>query len=156
MSRGVNKVILLGNCGNDPDTRFLPNGSSVANVSLATSESWKGQDGEKKERTTWHRLVFYSPLADVVGKYVRKGTQIYVEGRIQTSQYEKDGITRYSTDIICREMQLLGGNRADMGYQPQGQPQTSMTQEKTFQPPKPSDGSQSSNPFIDSADDLPF
>lgn len=108
MSRGVNKVILIGNLGNDPDIRYTANGDAVANVSLATSESWKDkQTGEPIERTEWHRLVFFRRLAEIVGEYLHKGSKVYVEGKLQTRQWEKDGIDRYTTEIVVNDMQML-------------------------------------------------
>jgi len=106
---GVNKVILLGTCGKDPEIRYTPGGSAVTNVSIATSEKWKDkQTGELKEDTEWHRVVFFGRLAEIAGEYLRKGSPVYVEGKNKTRSWEKDGITRYSTDIIGREMQMLG------------------------------------------------
>ncbi|HQU14981.1 MAG: single-stranded DNA-binding protein [Chromatiales bacterium 21-64-14] len=111
MARGVNKVILVGNLGRDPEVRYLPSGSAVANVTIATSESWKDkQSGEKQERTEWHNVVFYSRLAEVVGEYLKKGSQIYVEGSLRTRKWQdKDGRDRYTTEIVANEMQMLGG-----------------------------------------------
>lgn len=113
MARGVNKVILLGNLGNDPDVRYTASGAAVANVSLATAENWRDKEtGEKQERTEWHRVVFFGRLAEIVGEYLRKGSQVYVEGRIQTRKWQdKDGNDRYTTEIVANEMQMLGGGR---------------------------------------------
>lgn len=123
MSRGVNRVTIIGNCGNDPETRFLPNGGAVCNVSIATSEEWTDkQTNEKQTRTEWHRVVFMDRgnfrLGQIAGEYIRKGTQVYVEGRLQTREWEKDGIKRYSTEIIASEMQLLS-SKQDSNEQPQ-------------------------------------
>lgn len=119
MARGINKVILIGNLGNDPETRYTSGGAAVANVSLATSESWKDREsGEQQERTEWHRIVFFGRLAEIVSEYLRKGSQIYVEGRLQTRKWQdKDGNDRYTTEIVANEMQMLGsrGGAADMG-----------------------------------------
>ena len=111
MARGINKVILIGNLGNDPEVRYTANGSAVANISLATAESWKDKaTGEQQERTEWHRVVFFSQLAEIVGEYLRKGSQVYVEGRLQTRKWtDKEGNDRYSTEIVANEMQMLGG-----------------------------------------------
>lgn len=122
-SRGVNKVILVGNVGADPETRYMPNGNAVTNVTLATSETWKDKNtGEQQERTEWHRLTFYQRLAEIVAEYVRKGSKLYVEGRLQTRSWEQDGVKRYATDIIVNEMQMLdsrsGGSGGGSGYQP--------------------------------------
>lgn len=110
MSKGVNKVILIGHVGKDPEVKYMPNGNAVCNLSIATTESWKDkQSGEKKERTEWHRLTFYQRLAEIVGEYIRKGSQIYVEGALRTRDYEKDGQKHYVTEIIVANMQMLGG-----------------------------------------------
>jgi len=113
-SRGVNKVILVGNVGQDPETRYMPNGGAVTNLSLATSESWKDKNtGEQQERTEWHRIVFYQRLAEIVAEYVKKGSKLYVEGRLQTRSWEQDGVKRYATEIIANEMQMLDGRGGD-------------------------------------------
>ena len=118
-SRGVNKVILVGNLGNDPEVRYMPNGNAVANVSLATSETWKDKStGEQQEKTEWHRVVFFNRLAEIVEQYVKKGTKLYVEGRLQTRSWEQDGVKRYSTEVVANEMQMLdsrGGVSQDFG-----------------------------------------
>lgn len=127
-SRGVNKVILVGNLGNDPEVRYMPNGNAVANLSIATSESWKDQQGQMQERTEWHRLTMYRRLAEVAGEYLKKGSQIYVEGKLQTRKWQdQQGQDRYTTEIIVDQMQMLGGRgqeggNAGGGYQqrPQG------------------------------------
>jgi single-strand DNA-binding protein len=107
-SRGVNKVILVGNVGQDPETRYMPSGGAVTNVTLATSETWKDKNtGENQERTEWHRVVFYQKLAEIVAEYVKKGSKLYVEGSLRTNSWEKDGIKRYTTEIIANEMQML-------------------------------------------------
>ena len=110
MARGVNKAILIGNLGQDPDIRYTPNGSSVCNLTLATNENWKDREsGEKHERTEWHRLVFFGRLAEIVQEYLHKGSQIYVEGRIQTRKWQtQNGDERTATEIIVSEMQILG------------------------------------------------
>lgn len=116
MAKGINKVILVGNLGNDPDVRYMPNGSAVANISLATADSWMDKNtGQRQERTEWHRVVFFNKLAEIVGEYLRKGSQVYVEGRLQTRKWEKDGIERYSTEIIASDMQMLGGRNSGGG-----------------------------------------
>ena len=111
MARGVNKVILVGNLGKDPEVRYMPSGGAVANVTLATSEQWKDkQSGEQKERTEWHSVVFYQRLAEIAGEYLKKGSQIYVEGSLRTRKWQdKNGNDRYTTEIIASEMQMLGG-----------------------------------------------
>lgn len=112
MSRGINKVILIGNAGNDPESRFFPNGDAVANVSIATSESWRDkQTGQMQERTEWHRLSFVDrgnyKLGQIASQYIKKGSKVYVEGSLRTREYEKDGIKRYTTEIIVDQLQLL-------------------------------------------------
>lgn len=111
MARGVNKVILVGNLGKDPEVRYMPSGGAVANVTLATSEQWKDkQSGEQKERTEWHNVVFYQRLAEIVGEYLKKGSQIYVEGSLRTRKWQdKSGNDRYTTEIVASDMQMLGG-----------------------------------------------
>lgn len=110
MARGVNKVILIGNLGNDPDIRYTASGAAVANVSLATAETWRDKEsGEQQERTEWHRVVFFGRLAEIVGEYLKKGSQIYVEGRIQTRKWQdKEGNDRYTTEVVANDMQMLG------------------------------------------------
>ena len=108
-SRGVNKVILLGNVGQDPETRYTTNGDQVTTLSLATSEVWKDANGQQQERTEWHSVTFWRKLAEIVSEYVKKGSKIYIEGRIQYQKYEKDGVTQYRTQIIADQMQMLGG-----------------------------------------------
>lgn len=110
----VNKVILVGNLGRDPETRYMPNGDAVTNIAVATTESWKDKNtGEKKELTEWHRITFYRKLAEIAGQYLKKGSQVYVEGRLQTRQYtDKDGVERYTTEIIADMMQMLGLRQA--------------------------------------------
>jgi single-strand DNA-binding protein len=118
MARGVNKVILVGNLGRDPEVRYMPSGNAVANVTLATTESWKDkQTGEKQERTEWHNVVFYSRLAEVAGEYLKKGSQVYVEGSLRTRKWQdKSGNDRYTTEIIASDMQMLGGRGGSAGY----------------------------------------
>ena len=117
MARGVNKVIVIGNLGQDPETRYMPSGSAVTNLRIATNESWKDkQTGEQQERTEWHRVKFFGRLAEIAGEYLRKGRQVYVEGSLRTDKYtDKDGNTRYTTDIIANEMQMLGGTGGEGG-----------------------------------------
>lgn len=113
MTRGINKVILIGNCCQDPEVRYLPNGNAVTKLSLATSEKWTDkQTGKKVQKTEWHRVSLFGKVAEIAGEYVRKGSQVYIEGKLKTSQWEKDGIKRYSTEIVVDvqgTMQMLGG-----------------------------------------------
>jgi single-strand DNA-binding protein len=107
-SRGVNKAIIVGNVGDDPDIRTMPNGNQVVNLSIATSDEWKDKNtGDKKEKTEWHRCVFFNKIADIAAKYVNKGSKIYIEGRLQTRSYEQDGVKKYSTEIVVNDMQML-------------------------------------------------
>ena len=107
----LNKVILIGNLGRDPETRYLPNGDAVANISVATTDTWKDKNGEKQEKTEWHRVTLYRRLGEIAGEYLKKGSQVYIEGRIEYREYEKDGQKRYSTDIIANEMKMLGSRQ---------------------------------------------
>ena len=120
MARGVNKVILLGNLGADPETRYTAGGSAVTNIRLATTDSWRDrQSGEQQERTEWHRVVFFGRLAEIAAEYLRKGRQCYIEGRIQTRKWQgQDGQDRYTTEIVASDMQMLGGRGAEGGGAP--------------------------------------
>lgn len=117
MARGINKVILVGNLGADPETRYTGSGGAVTNIRLATSETWKDkQTGENQERTEWHRVVLFGRLGEIAGEYLRKGRQVYIEGSLRTNKYtDKEGIERYTTDIVASEMQMLGGGGAGEG-----------------------------------------
>ena len=106
-SRGINKVILLGNVGNDPDIRTTQDGKAIANISLATTQSWRGKDGKDQEKTEWHKVVFFEPLASVVERYVQKGSKLYIEGSLKTRSFEQDGVKRYMTEIAAKDMQML-------------------------------------------------
>ena len=122
MARGVNKVIIVGNCGQDPETRFMPSGGAVTNLSIATSESWKDKNtGDQQERTEWHRVVFFNRLAEIAGEYVKKGSKLYVEGSLRTRKWQgQDGQDRYTTEIVASEMQMLdsrGGQQGGGDYQ---------------------------------------
>lgn len=165
MARGVNKVILVGTCGQDPETRYLPNGNAVTNLSLATSEQWTDkQSGQKVERTEWHRVSMFGKVAEIAGEYLRKGSQVYIEGKLQTREWEKDGIKRYTTEIIVDmtgTMQLLGGRPQEGGQSPRPHPQDSAARQA---PPRrqasqhPTQNQQGTNgpdaPNFD--DDIPF
>lgn len=124
MAKGINKVILVGNLGADPETRYSTSGSAITQIRIATSESWRDkQTGEQQERTEWHRVKFFGKLAEIAGEYLRKGSQVYIEGSLRTDKYTgQDGIERYSTDIIASEMQMLGGKQ-DGGQRTQRQAQ---------------------------------
>lgn len=151
MARGINKVILIGNLGNDPEVKYTASGSAVANVSIATSENWKDKaTGENQERTEWHRIVFFGKLAEIVGEYLKKGSQVYVEGRLQTRKWQdKEGQDRYTTEIVANEMQMLGGRGGG------GSPDSRAAKET----PRSSDAPKSSPapaPKDDFDDDIPF
>lgn len=110
----VNKAIILGNLGQDPETRYMPNGKAATNITIATTESWKDKEGNKQEKTEWHRVTFFDRLAEVAGEYLKKGSPVYVEGRIQSRKWQdKEGVDRYTTEIIADRMQLLGGKSKD-------------------------------------------
>jgi len=117
MARGINKVIIVGNVGGDPETRYMPSGSAVTNLTVATNESWKDkQTGEQKERTEWHRVAMFNRLAEIAAEYLRKGSQVYIEGKLRTRKWQdKSGNDRYTTEIIADEMQMLGGRGGSGG-----------------------------------------
>lgn len=156
----VNKVILIGRLGKDPETRYMPNGEAVTNATLATSETWKDKSGAKQEKTEWHNLVFYRRLAEVVGEYVKKGSMIYVEGKLQTRKWQdKEGKDRYTTDIIVNEMTMLGGKSTGSGDQ-QGDSLQEHSQEARKAPAaarRPAqDQSSAPRNFDNFDDDIPF
>ena len=159
MARGVNKVILLGNLGADPETRYTANGNAVTNIRLATTDSWRDkQSGERQERTEWHRVVFFGRLAEVVAEYLRKGSQCYVEGQIRTNKWQgQDGQDRYTTEIIASEMQMVGSRGAGGGGAP---PRQRDEQSRSSRPGGGAAGSApaapSSGPRDDFDDDIPF
>ena len=118
MARGINKVILVGNLGRDPETRYLPSGGAVTNVSLATSRSWKDRDsGEQKEKTEWHRIVFFNRLAEIAGEYLKRGSKVYVEGELRTREWEKEGQKHFTTEIVGNEMQMLDSKGGSSDYE---------------------------------------
>jgi single-strand DNA-binding protein len=153
MARGVNKVIIVGNCGQDPETRFMPSGGAVTNLSIATSESWKDKNtGDQQERTEWHRVVFFNRLAEIAGEYVKKGSKLYVEGSLRTRKWQgQDGQDRYTTEIVASEMQMLdsrGGQQGGGDYQQssnQQYGQQSAPQQNTPQQQAPSAPQQGQN-----------
>ena len=118
---GVNKVIIIGRLGRDPEVRYTPDGTAVANFSVATSDEWRDKEsGEKKERTEWHRIVAWRRLGEICGEYLAKGRQVYVEGKLQTRSWEQDGVTRYSTEIVASDVQFIGGRDDNAGGRRQG------------------------------------
>ena len=148
MARGINKVILVGTVGKDPEMKYMPSGDAMANISVATNESWKDKNtGEKKEVTEWHRVVFFRQLADIVGKYLRKGQQVYIEGSLKTRSWEKDGQKHYATEIVASDMQMLG-SKGD------GERTEQSASAPKPAPPKPAPAPQSFEDFEDS--DIPF
>ena len=166
----VNKVILVGNLGRDPEVRYMPNGEAVANFSIATTENWKDKSGVKQEKTEWHNIVMYRRLAEIAGEYLKKGRPVYIEGRLQTRKWEKDGVTRYSTEIIGDQMQMLGSKDGgssnasydggmDQGGAPedmnQSQPRQS-AQPSSKQAPASQGSTKSGGNFDDFEDDIPF
>lgn len=132
MPRGVNKVILIGNLGNDPESRAMPNGNAVCNFSVATSETWKDKNtGEQKEKSEWHRCVLFGKLGEIAAQYLKKGSKVYLEGKLQTRSWEQDGQKRYSTEIVCNEMQMLD-SRSETGSTQGQAPQQSQQQTSSF------------------------
>lgn len=167
MARGVNKVIIVGTLGNDPEVKYSASGSAIVNLSVATSEQWKDkQTGEKKEQTEWHRVVIFGKLAEIAGEYLRKGSQVYIEGQLRTRKWtDSNGVDKYTTGIVIPQMggvmQMLGGRRDDSdqqhprqqsGQQPQGGWGTNQQQ----QPPKQQSPQVGNEPPIDFDDDIPF
>jgi single-strand DNA-binding protein len=153
MARGINKVILIGNLGKDPETRYMPSGGAVTNVTLATSESWKDKNtGEQQERTEWHRVVFFNRLGEIAGEYLRKGSKVYIEGSLRTRKWQgQDGQDRYTTEIVANEMQMLdsrGGSASFDAPQSQGAPRS--------QPSPAPASAPASMPDNDFDDDIPF
>jgi single-strand DNA-binding protein len=138
MARGINKVILVGNLGADPDTRYMPSGKAVTNIRIATSESWKDrQTGDQQERTEWHSIVLFDKLGEIAAEYLRKGSQVYIEGSLRTRKWQdKEGKDRYTTEIIARDMQMLGG-RAGAGGGAEPRPARSAPSEDRASAPPP-------------------
>ncbi|WP_368912964.1 single-stranded DNA-binding protein [Providencia stuartii] len=156
-SKGVNKVILIGRCGDDPSIRYMPNGGAVANLTLATSESWRDkQTGEMREKTEWHRVCIFGKLAEVADEYLKKGSQVYIEGSLQTRKWQdQSGQDRYTTEVVVNiggTMQMLGGNNAQAGGQKQQQQSQSWGQNEL----KPQRADWAKEPPIDFNDDIPF
>ena len=154
MARGVNKVIIIGNLGQDPEVKYMPNGNAVANVTVATSESWKDKNtGEQVDKTEWHRVVFFRRLAEIVGEYLKKGSKVYIEGKLQTRKWQdKNGADHWTTEIMANEMQMLdsrGGGSSDFNQnQGGGQQQSAPQSEPSQAAPAPANN--------DFDDDIPF
>lgn len=146
----VNKVILMGGLTRDPEVRYMPNGEAVANFSLATSETWKSKDGVKQEKSEYHNVVAYRKLGEIIGEYCKKGSQVFIEGKLQTRKWEKDGVTRYTTEIIADKMQMVGGKNNSSGNTSGASDENNQPQERSEQSGRdPSD-------FSDMPDDFPF
>ena len=166
MARGVNKVIIVGTLGNDPEVKYSASGSAIANLSVATSEQWKDkQTGEKKEQTEWHRVVIFGKLAEVAGEYLRKGSQVYIEGQLRTRKWtDSNGVDKYTTEIVIPQMggvmQMLGGKRDDSGQQQRQQsgqqPQGGWGTNPQQQPLKQQSQQGGNEPPMDFDDDIPF
>ncbi len=148
-SRGVNKVILIGNLGQDPEVRYMPNGGAVCNISVATSESWKDKNtGENQERTEWHRVVMFRRLAEIAGEYLKKGSKVYLEGKLQTRKWQdQQGNDRYTTEIVADEMQMLDSRGGTADFAP-SQPRSSAPKSQQAPQPAPADSG--------FEDDIPF
>ena len=160
MARGINKVIIVGNLGNDPETRYMPSGDAVTNISVATSESWKDkQTGEQKEKTEWHKVVMFRRLGEIAAEYLRKGSQVYIEGKLRTNKWQdKNGNDRYTTEIIADEMQMLGGRGGGGGgnYGSGSGSGSGSGGGSGGGSNAPSGGGQSAPPTDDFDDDIPF
>ncbi len=152
-SRGVNKVILIGNLGADPETRYMPSGDAVTTLRIATSETWKDkQTGQTQERTEWHRVVMFGRLAEIAAEYLKKGSRVYIEGQLRTRKWQgQDGQDRYTTEIVAREMQMLGGRGEGTGYDTA--PEPPMTAQPVEKPAAPQPAPQNLDNFDD---DIPF
>lgn len=165
-SRGINKVIIIGNLGSDPEVRYMPNGGAVANFTVATSETWKDkQTGEQKEKTEWHRIVIYNKLAEIAGEYLKKGSKVYLEGKLRTRKWQnQQGQDQYTTEVVVEgnggAMQMLGSNNQQSGFQPQNQSQHQAhhqpAQRSGFQHQQQAPKVNPQEPSIDFDDDIPF
>lgn len=159
MAKGINKVILVGNLGNDPEVKYMPSGGAVTNFSLATTDSWKDKtSGERVDRTEWHRVVFFNRLAEIAGEYLKKGSQVYIEGALRTRKWQdQGGQDRYTTEIVGSEMQMLGSRSGGSGSF--DQPPSNQQPSKPNQPQqqnRPNQAPQAPQNFDDFDDDIPF
>jgi len=161
----VNKVILIGNLGRDPEVRYAPSGSAICNVAIATSRNWKDKtSGERQEETEWHRVVFYDRLAEIAGEYLKKGKSVYIEGRLKTRKWtDKDGVEKYTTEVIAQEMTMLGGREGgaggggdEGGYEPRAEAPRRAAPPPRAPAPAPRPAPKSSTGFDDMDDDIPF
>lgn len=161
-SRGINKVIILGTLGQDPEVKYMPSGGAVCNLSLATSEQWNDKaTGEKKEQTEWHRVVIFGKLAEVAGEYLRKGSQVYVEGKLRTRKWtDQSGVEKYTTEIVLQPMngvmQMVGGKREDAGQQRQQTGNNQFSGQQQSRPQQRQQSAPSNEPPMDFSDDIPF
>ena len=146
----INKVILIGNLGKDPETRYMPNGDAVTNITLATTETWKDKTAEKQEKTEWHRITFYRKLAEIAGEYLKKGRSVYVEGRLETRKWtDKAGTDRYTTEVIANDMKMLGSKPGSSSFEVESKNDNTPTS-------KDEPTVKSSSGFGDMDDDIPF
>ena len=158
----VNKVILIGNLGRDPETRYMPDGGAITNISVATTDVWKDKQGEKQEKTEWHRVAFFGKLAEIAGEYLKKGSQVYVEGRLQTRKWQdKEGVDKYTTEIVADRMQMLGsrsgmggGGGGDRGDAPERESPGGGASRGAAKPAAA--GAKAGGKFDDFEDDIPF
>ena len=149
----VNKVILVGNLGKDPEVRYMPSGDAIANISLATTDSWKDKNGEKQEKTEWHKVAFFGKLAEIAGEYLKKGSQVYVEGRLQTRKWQdKEGHDRYTTEIVADRMQMLGSRSGGGNFEVQEKAPSGARESGGTSKPAAKKGAD----FEDFEDDIPF
>jgi single-strand DNA-binding protein len=145
----VNKVILIGNLGADPEVRYMPSGDAITNIRIATTDTWKDKNGEKQERTEWHRVAFFGKLAEIAGEYLKKGSQVYVEGRLQTRKWQdKDGNERYTTEIVANEMKMLGGRGGGNSFE--------VMDREPAAAGSPAKQAKKGGEFDDFEDDIPF
>ena len=153
----INKVILIGNLGKDPETRYLPSGDAVTNITVATTDTWKDKEGAKQEHTEWHRIAFFGKLAEIAGEYLKKGSPVYVEGRIRTRKWQdKEGQDRYSTEIVADRMQLLGGRGGGSGSESMAREPAAASGEGGAKASPPKKGGGGGGGFDEMDDDIPF
>ncbi len=160
MARGINKVILVGNLGKDPEVRYTANGGAVANITIATSEGWKDkQTGQQQERTEWHRVVLFNRLGEIAGEYLKKGSQVYIEGKIQTRKWQdQSGQDRYTTEIVANELQMLGSRGGSGGgdFSQDSSTDYAPPQKQPSSAPAPQQSAPAADNFADFDDDIPF
>ncbi len=151
----VNKVILVGNLGRDPEIRYMPSGDAMANLNIATTDTWKDKEGEKQEKTEWHRVVMFGKQAEIAGEYLKKGSQVYIEGRLQTRKWtDKSNMERYTTEIVADRMQMLGGRSGGANYEPTDK-DSELNNNAQFSD-RPAGQAKKSGGFDDLEDDIPF